>query len=101
VSSGQSVYDEQVLYLAHNVTQALKPGCFLATVIFVVGHTCGATGINAIGALLGNSKWGYLDIYTNRTAAVSMPVLSYLLTCGVQREINLEMQQEHFSCTSS
>ena len=96
---GQSVYDERVLYVGHNVTQVLKPGatvgvrwwmggCFNArsacsssgsprstrsTHSGVSDHCAGwVAGVNAIGALLGNSKWGYLDIYANRTAAVSI-----------------------------
>jgi alpha-L-rhamnosidase len=39
-----------VLFLSFNVTSLLRPGA------------------NAVGARLGNSKFGYLDIYTNRTA---------------------------------
>lgn len=46
---GEAVYDQHVLYLGFNVTQLL------------------VSGTNHIGALLGNSKWGYLDIYANRT----------------------------------
>ena len=41
----------QVLYVGHNVTGMVKPGA------------------NEIVAQIGNSKWGYLDIYTNRTLA--------------------------------
>lgn len=40
----------QVLFTTFDITKLLKPGS------------------NAVGALLGNSKWGYLDIYSNRTA---------------------------------
>ena len=47
---GQSVYDQKTLYVCFNLTQLLRPA-------------------NHIGALVGNSKWGYLDIYSNRTAA--------------------------------
>ena len=47
---GQTVYDQRVLYLAFNVTSLLRPG-----------H-------NALGALTGNSKYGWLDIWCNRTA---------------------------------
>ena len=46
------MYDQKVLFVGFNVTTLLKPGAS-----------------NAVGARLGNSKWGYLDIYTNRTAA--------------------------------
>jgi len=51
---GEAVYDQKALYVGFNVTQMLR-------------YTA-ADRPNAIGALLGNSKWGYLDIYTNRTA---------------------------------
>lgn len=47
---GEAVYDQKVMFLSFNVTQLLRPGQ------------------NAVGARLGNSKFGYLDIYTNRTA---------------------------------
>lgn len=47
---GEAVYDQKVLFLSFNVTEQLK------------------AGMNAVGARLGNSKFGYLDIYTNRTA---------------------------------
>eukprot|EP01043_Picozoa_sp_COSAG02_P031387 COSAG02_NODE_2046_length_10017_cov_3.000403_7_plen_138_part_00 len=47
---GRYRYDQKVMFLSFNVTQLLRPGP------------------NAVGARLGNSKFGYLDIYTNRTA---------------------------------
>ena len=47
---GEAVYDQKALFVGFNVTSLLTAGS------------------NAVGALLGNSKWGYLDIYTNRTA---------------------------------
>ena len=47
---GQSVYDQKVLYVGFDVTHLLGPE-------------------NAIGAMVGNGKWGYLDMYVNRTAA--------------------------------
>ena len=47
---GEAVYDQKVLFLSFNLTSLLR-----------AGH-------NAVGARLGNSKFGYLDIYTNRTA---------------------------------
>ena len=47
---GEAVYDQKILYLSFNVSSLLKAG-----------------SSNAIGARLGNSKWGYLDIYSNRT----------------------------------
>jgi len=49
---GQSVYDEKVLYVGFDVTHLLVPA-----------------SENAIGALVGNGKWGYLDMYANRTRA--------------------------------
>jgi len=45
---GEAVYDEKVLFVSFNVTGLLH------------------SGVNAVGARLGNSKWGYLDIYSNR-----------------------------------
>ena len=65
---GQSVYDEKVLFVTFNLTSRLVPGR------------------NAIGALLGNSKFGYLDIYANRTAAEdqsgdSTRALLMVMTC--------------------
>ena len=48
---GWSVYDQRVLYVSFNLTILLRPGS------------------NAVGAVLGNSKWGYLDIFANRTLA--------------------------------
>ena len=48
---GQSVYDVRTLYVGFNMTSLLRGG------------------ENHIGALLGNSKYGYLDIYANRSAA--------------------------------
>jgi alpha-L-rhamnosidase len=47
---GEAVYDQKILFVSFDVSSALKAG-----------------GSNAIGARLGNSKWGYLDIYSNRT----------------------------------
>ena len=47
---GEAVYDQKILFLSFNVTSLLKAG-----------------SSNALGARLGNSKWGYLDIYSNRT----------------------------------
>ena len=47
---GEAVYDEKVLFVSFNVTGLLH------------------SGVNAVGARLGNSKWGYLDIYSNRSA---------------------------------
>ena len=46
---GQTPTDMRVLYVTFDVTELLRPG-----------H-------NAVGALLGNGKFGYLDIYANRT----------------------------------
>lgn len=46
---GEAVYDQKVLFVSFNVTSMLR-----------AGH-------NAVGARLGNSKFGYLDIYANRT----------------------------------
>ena len=47
---GQSVYDQKVLYVGFDLT------------------ACLATNSTAvISAKIGNGKWGYLDIYTNRT----------------------------------
>ena len=48
---GEAVYDQRILFVTHDVTALLKPGS------------------NAVGALLGNSKFGYLDLYANRTLA--------------------------------
>ena len=42
---GEAVYDQKILFVSFDVGSALKAG-----------------GSNAIGARLGNSKWGYLDI---------------------------------------
>jgi alpha-L-rhamnosidase len=52
---GEAVYDQRVLFVGFNVTQLLRQGSTPAS-------------SNTISALLGNSKWGYLDIYSNRTA---------------------------------
>ena len=49
---GEAVYDQKALYVGFNVTTMLK-----------------ADATNAVGARVGNSKYGYLDIYTNRSAA--------------------------------
>ena len=46
---GESVYDQAVLYVGFNITSLLR------------------NGANAVGALLGNGKYGYLDIFVNRT----------------------------------
>ena len=47
---GQSVYDQKVLYVGFDLTACL---------------TTNSTAV--ISAKIGNGKWGYLDIYTNRT----------------------------------
>jgi hypothetical protein len=47
---GDSVVDQKALFVGFNVTSLLRPGA------------------NAIGALLGNGKYGYLDMFANRTA---------------------------------
>eukprot|EP00038_Savillea_parva_P007047 m.167528 g.167528 ORF g.167528 m.167528 type:complete len:1197 (+) comp12839_c0_seq1:59-3649(+) len=47
---GEAVYDQAVLFVSHNVTQVLQ------------------AGENSIQCKIGNSKYGYLDIYVNRTA---------------------------------
>jgi alpha-L-rhamnosidase len=44
-------YDERALFVTFNLTKLLHPG-----------------RNNALGAQLGNGKWGYLDIYANRSA---------------------------------
>ena len=51
MDAGQAVWDEKVLYVGFNVTQLLHSGTF-----------------NAVGARLGNSKYGYLDMFFNRSA---------------------------------
>ena len=51
MDAGEAVYDQKTLFAGFNVTSLLRSGAS-----------------NAVGARLGNSKWGYLDIYTNRTA---------------------------------
>lgn len=43
------MYDQRVLYVGFNVTGMLR------------------AGTNAVGARVGNSKFGYLDIYSNRS----------------------------------
>ena len=48
---GQTVVTERVLYVSFDLTKILKPGA------------------NALGALLGNYKYGYLDVWCNMTAA--------------------------------
>ena len=48
---GQTVVTERVLYVSFDITDALKPGS------------------NSLGGLLGNYKYGYLDIWCNATAA--------------------------------
>lgn len=48
---GQTATDQRVLYVSFEVTDLLRPGQ------------------NAIGARLGNGKFGYLDMYANRTLA--------------------------------
>lgn len=47
---GEAVYDEAVLFVTHNITQMLRAGTVSVT------------------AKVGNSKYGYLDIYVNRSA---------------------------------
>ena len=47
---GESVYDQKVLYVGFDVTPLLQPG-----------------KLNVFGAVVGNSKFGYLDIYANRS----------------------------------
>ena len=49
---GQTATDQRVLYVVFDVSTLLKPGV-----------------VNAVGALLGNGKFGYLDVFANRTAA--------------------------------
>eukprot|EP01043_Picozoa_sp_COSAG02_P068235 COSAG02_NODE_11259_length_1758_cov_7.582660_1_plen_423_part_10 len=51
MDAGQAVWGEKVLYVGFNVTQQLHIGT-----------------VNAVGARLGNSKYGYLDMFVNRTA---------------------------------
>ena len=51
MDAGQAVWDEKVLYVGFNVTQLLHGGT-----------------LNAVGARLGNSKYGYLDMFVNRSA---------------------------------
>eukprot|EP01043_Picozoa_sp_COSAG02_P048115 COSAG02_NODE_4691_length_5089_cov_3.712425_1_plen_1144_part_00 len=51
MDAGQAVWDEKVLYAGFNVTQLLHSGT-----------------LNAVGARLGNSKYGYLDMFVNRSA---------------------------------
>jgi hypothetical protein len=55
MDAGQAVYDQKALFVGFNVTQALRGGG-------------GGGGSNVVGARLGNSKWGYLDAFVNRTA---------------------------------
>ena len=43
--AGQTVYTSRVLYASLDITAALQPGS------------------NAIGARIGNYKWGYLDVW--------------------------------------
>merc|ERR1719201_1825069 len=50
LDAGEAVYDQKTLYLGFDVTGNVKAGAS-----------------NAIGARLGNGKWGYLDIYVNRS----------------------------------
>eukprot|EP00047_Mylnosiga_fluctuans_P000527 m.195091 g.195091 ORF g.195091 m.195091 type:complete len:1269 (+) comp10076_c0_seq31:2213-6019(+) len=47
----QTVYPSRILYTTFDVTDAIVPG------------------FNAIGALVGNYKWGYTDIWCNMTTA--------------------------------
>eukprot|EP00944_MAST-04C_sp_MAST-4C-sp1_P004731 g4731.t1 len=47
---GESVYDQKALYVGFDVTFQLQSG-----------------SQHVLGALIGNSKFGYLDIYANRT----------------------------------
>ena len=47
---GYAVFDQKVLYVTHDLTGLLR------------------SGHNAVGARVGNGRWGYLDIYENRTA---------------------------------
>ena len=47
----QTVYPKRVHYIVHDVLEALVPG------------------ENVVGALLGNYKWGYTDVWCNMTAA--------------------------------
>ena len=56
MDAGQAVYDQKALFVSFNVTQALR------------GGGGGGSSSNAVGARLGNSKWGYLDAFVNRTA---------------------------------
>eukprot|EP00656_Telonema_subtile_P015269 TRINITY_DN17984_c0_g1_i2.p1 TRINITY_DN17984_c0_g1~~TRINITY_DN17984_c0_g1_i2.p1 ORF type:complete len:1040 (-),score=151.32 TRINITY_DN17984_c0_g1_i2:119-3238(-) len=49
---GEAVFDQKVLFVTFDVTSLLNPGTS-----------------NAIGGLIGNSKFGYLDIYANRSAS--------------------------------
>eukprot|EP00937_MAST-01D_sp_MAST-1D-sp2_P006075 g6075.t1 len=51
MDAGEAVYDQKTLFVGFNVTAMLRAGA-----------------TNAVGARLGNGKWGYLDIYVNRTA---------------------------------
>jgi alpha-L-rhamnosidase len=51
MDAGQAVWDEKVLYVGFNVTQLVHSGA-----------------LNAVGARLGNSKYGYLDMFVNRSA---------------------------------
>eukprot|EP00756_Hemistasia_phaeocysticola_P058664 Hpha_TRINITY_DN35317_c0_g1::TRINITY_DN35317_c0_g1_i1::g.85067::m.85067 len=49
---GEAVYDERYLYVGFNITSLLKPG-----------------SPSRFRGRLGNGKWGYLDMFANRTAA--------------------------------
>ena len=53
--AGESVFDVKTLYSTYNITELLRRPQ--------------NGSIHAVAARLGNSKWGYLDVYTNRTAA--------------------------------
>ena len=61
---GEAVYDQKALYVGFNITEMLQQSR---------GTTATATAANAgnvthaIGARIGNSKWGWLDIYSNRS----------------------------------
>lgn len=46
---GEAVYDQAVLFVTHNITNMVS------------------SGHNEVTAKIGNSKYGYLDIYVNRT----------------------------------
>ena len=61
---GESVFDVKTLFVTYNITEALVSKSNELQELQDEG-----TVSHAVGVRLGNSKWGYLDIYTNRTDA--------------------------------